>query len=92
MLIEELRACSVNVAKDMNHRPECGCVQSVDTGAYDSCSHGFRYCYANTDTETVCRNRGLHDPSSPLLIGRIGEDDIVKEREIRSFKVCDALF
>jgi len=92
ILIEGLLGCRLEVAKDRNQRPECGCVQSVDIGAYDTCSHGCLYCYANTDTKTVCRNRGLHDPSSPLLIGRIGEDDIVKEREIRSFKVCDALF
>ena len=92
MLIEELLGCRLEVAKDRNQRPECGCVQSVDIGAYDTCSHGCLYCYANTDTKTVYRNRVLHDPTSPLLIGCIGEDDIVKEREIRSFKVCDALF
>ena len=92
MLIEELLGCRLEVAKDRNQRPECGCVQSVDIGAYDTCSHGCLYCYANTDVETVCRNRALHDPSSPLLIGRMEEGDVVKERAIRSFKVSDALF
>ena len=92
MLIEELLGCRLNVAKDRNQRPECGCVQSVDVGAYDTCSHGCLYCYANTDTKTVCRNRVLHDPSSPLLIGRMEEGDVVKERVIHSFKVSDALF
>ena len=92
MLIEELLGCRLNVAKDRNQRPECGCVQSVDIGAYDTCSHGCLYCYANTDTKTVYRNRVLHDPSSPLLIGRMEEGDVVKERAIRSFKESDALF
>lgn len=92
VLIEELLGCRLEVAKDRNQRPECGCVQSVDIGAYDTCSHGCLYCYANTDTETVYRNRELHDPSSPLLIGRMEEGDVVKERVIRSFKVSNALF
>ena len=92
ILIEGLLGCRLEVAKDRNQRPECGCVQSVDIGAYDTCSHGCLYCYANTDTKTVCRNRGLHDPLSPLLIGRMEEGDVVKERAIRSFKVSDALF
>ena len=92
MLIEELLGCRLEVAKDRNQRPECGCVQSVDIGAYDTCSHGCLYCYANTDTKTVYRTRVLHDPSSPLLIGRMEEGDVVKERAIRSFKVSDALF
>lgn len=92
MLIEELQGARLNVARDRNQRPECGCVQSVDIGVYDTCSHGCLYCYANTDTKTVCRNRVLHDPSSPLLIGRMEEGDVVKERAVRSFKVSDALF
>ena len=92
MLIEGLLGCRLNVAKDRNQRPECGCVQSVDIGAYDTCSHGCLYCYANTDTKTVYRNRMLHDPSSPLLIGRMEEGDVVKERAIRSFKVNNPLF
>ena len=92
MLIEELLGCRLEVAKDRNQRPECGCVQSVDVGAYDTCSHGCLYCYANTDTKTVYRNRMLHDPSSPLLIGRMEEGDVVKERAIRSFKVNNPLF
>jgi len=32
--------------KDKNQRPHCLCCQSVDIGAYKSCSSGCVYCYA----------------------------------------------
>lgn len=28
-------------------RPGCNCYDSIDVGAYDTCSHGCVYCYAN---------------------------------------------
>ncbi|MBQ8135347.1 MAG: DUF1848 domain-containing protein [Lachnospiraceae bacterium] len=33
--------------KDRNQRGLCGCVESVDIGAYSTCSNGCAYCYAN---------------------------------------------
>ena len=35
--------------RDRNQRPFCGCAASVDIGAYNTCAHGCRYCYANYD-------------------------------------------
>lgn len=92
ILIEDLLGVKLYVAKDKNQRLECGCVQSIDIGEYNTCSHNCLYCYANFNKNMVYQNMILHDPSSPLLIGRIGEGDVVKERAIRSFKVSDALF
>lgn len=48
-------------------RPGCGCVESVDIGAYDLCSYGCVYCYANRGAEAVRRRRAAHDPTSPIL-------------------------
>ena len=37
------------------NRPGCLCAQSRDIGAYDSCVHGCRYCYAVSDHEAAKR-------------------------------------
>ena len=59
---------------------QCNCVQMVDIGVYNTCSHMCKYCYANYDERKVEQNLMLHNPNSSLLIGEILEDDIIKER------------
>ena len=39
--------------KDKGQRRECGCIVSKDIGAYDTCPHFCRYCYANTSEGAV---------------------------------------
>lgn len=85
VLIEDLLGIKLVVDKDGNQRKECGCVQSIDVGEYNTCSHSCKYCYANFNSEIVERNRHRHNPNSPLLIGELGEDDKVHDREIFSF-------
>lgn len=59
---------------------ECGCVELVDIGDYNCCSHYCKYCYANFDEKNVKRNMENHDPHSSLLIGHLEPGDIIKER------------
>lgn len=84
-LIEDLLGVKLVVSKDPNQRKECGCVQSIDIGEYNTCFHGCKYCYANFKESMVIKNRAAHDPDSPLLIGQLGDDDNVTERELFSF-------
>jgi hypothetical protein len=42
-------------AATKGNRPGCLCAESRDIGAYDSCVHGCRYCYAVADHEAVQR-------------------------------------
>ena len=58
-----------------------------DIGAYDSCGHFCRYCYANTNRSNVINNLKNHFDDSPLLIGRIQDDDIVKESSAKSYRI-----
>ncbi|MBP5185139.1 MAG: DUF1848 domain-containing protein [Lachnospiraceae bacterium] len=66
-------------------RKECACYISGDIGAYDSCGHLCRYCYANNDTRAVKRNMKLHDPDSPFLIGNYREGDIINDVKMESY-------
>ena len=84
-LVENLLGVKLIVSKDPNQRKECGCVQSIDIGEYNTCAHGCKYCYANFKENVVLRNRMAHDPNSPLLVGSLGENDIVKEKKLFSF-------
>lgn len=59
---------------------DCHCVNMVDVGAYNSCLHGCKYCYANFDSKQIVSNYKMHDVNSSLLIGHLNLDDQVKIR------------
>jgi hypothetical protein len=86
-LVEEIIDCPINTKKDPNQRVACGCIESIDIGTYDSCSHDCVYCYATTSEETVRKNMRNHAPNSPMLIGYPRGDEIVTTREAKSFKI-----
>lgn len=83
-LIKKLFGLSVSDRKDRYQRENCLCVESQDVGQYCTCGHGCVYCYANSSRTLVHKNRALHDPESPFLIGK-GEN-AWPYSEITSFK------
>ena len=78
--------CSLRVERDKNQRSGCGCAASVDIGAYNCCGHDCVYCYANFSQALVSRRQERHDPSSPLLLGRLSPGDQVREKEMKSYR------
>ena len=63
----------------------CACVLGVDIGAYDTCGHLCKYCYANADAELVKRNMKKHNPASPFLLGESMPEDVVHEADQKSW-------
>ena len=85
-LIEKLIGCKIVAEKDKNQRQECGCIESIDIGAYNTCKNGCRYCYANFNNKCVMQNNELHDPYGPLLYGKLEKEDRLIERKVESCK------
>jgi len=66
-LIEQLFSPSDFAHKDKSTRQGCGCTESYDIGAYDTCPHGCIYCYANANKAVAERAFRTHDLASAFL-------------------------
>jgi len=72
----------------------CACHLTCDIGAYNSCLHLCRYCYANHDGALVRSNYATHDEKSSFLLGGPRPGDMVRsarqeswrDREMRLFE------
>ena len=84
--IESMLGLSLIAGKDKNQRLECGCMESIEIGAYDTCRNGCKYCYANENQVSVQRNCSKYDVNSPLLCSSLTKEDTVKERNVSSLK------
>ena len=78
-VLEKAIGNNLKVPKGKYHNRECNCLMGRDIGLYNTCMHGCRYCYANSNMKLVKKNQKLHNPNSPLLIGEVNESDVVKE-------------
>jgi hypothetical protein len=68
--IDKVRRLRPDAKEDLKRRPtrkECGCTESVDIGAYDTCIFGCAYCYATRSRAAALARARHHDPDDTLL-------------------------
>lgn len=78
-VLEEAVGCRFRLPRLGAARKGCDCLLGNDIGAYNTCAHFCRYCYANASAAAVRKNRARHDPDSPLLVGHVEPGDIVQD-------------
>lgn len=71
--------------KNNQRNGQCACLLGVDIGAYDTCGHLCKYCYANTNAALVKENMRKHNPASPFLLEENMPGDIIHEAQQKSW-------
>ena len=86
-IVEKAINNTLQPPKRKNLRQECNCLMGNDIGAYNTCGHLCKYCYANANKQFVIQNMKKHDDNSPFLIGRSEPGDKITEAKQKSWKV-----
>jgi hypothetical protein len=65
--VHRLRSDGHEQLKRRPTREQCGCTESVDIGAYDTCPFGCCYCYATRDRATALARLREHSETDTVL-------------------------
>jgi len=83
-VLEQICGYSLSLTSDKSQRDGCGCVESVDIGAYNTCMNSCIYCYANNSPVTAERRYKSHNIDNELIIGSVSEGEKITERKVKS--------
>lgn len=84
-IIEKSINSSLNPPNRKNLREDCNCLMGNDIGAYNTCGHLCKYCYANANKGLVTQNIKKHNEKSPFLIGGNENGDKITEAKQKSW-------
>lgn len=88
-LLEKLSGKKIKIPTRKSR--QCGCIESVDIGAYNCCKNLCAYCYANFDESRIDEMMTNHDSSSSLISGRICDDDVIVEKKQKKVRQLELL-
>ena len=87
-IVEKAIGCNLNPPNSRkNLRESCNCLMGNDIGAYNTCGHLCKYCYANANKGLVIENMKKHNDNSPFLIGGSEEGDKITVAKQKSWKI-----
>ena len=89
-IVEKAIHNKLNIKKKQSQRVTCNCVLGNDIGAYNTCGHLCKYCYANSNQGLVSENMKKHIPTSPFLIGKEEPGDKITEAKQKSWVKIDS--
>lgn len=84
-IVEKAVKRKLVVPKQNIKREGCSCLLGNDIGAYNTCMHLCKYCYANYSKALVKLNYLKHDENSPMIIGNVNNGDIIKTANQQSY-------
>lgn len=82
--IHNLTGYKLDLKKDPGQRKECRCVESIDIGMYDTCTHGCTYCYATKNLRNAEKKKAQHHVNAPILVGTLQGDETITEKELKT--------
>lgn len=84
--IEKIIGVPIKNKKDLTQRKECGCIESIDIGSYNTCMNGCKYCYACKERDKIESNFANYNPNSLMLCDSLTGHEKVTKRIMRSMK------